>query len=286
MSKLVKGAGKIATAPFKAIHKINKSILSGLKKGYKSLTSTTFGKALLIGATIYLGGAAFGMWNSPFSAINGVFASPAAAELGASTATAASEAGGSLAAGVGEGATAGGGEVAAAETLGGSTSIPSASEVAKEMANSSITMGGGAPSSAGVYADATGATSKGIINSAMRSAPGATPWYQKDLVQYGALMAGAGALQGAFTPNALDVADRQAELERENLEWRNRFLDKNFQVSSLNLGMSPSGQPVRDANGSPIYSTQPVVPGQPGRPVVPTPPRGIINHAMLRSALR
>lgn len=98
------------------------------------------------------------------------------------------------------------------------------------------------------------------------------------LAQYGMVQAGAGALQGAFSPNAIDVEEERAKQERQNLEWRNNFLAPNFNVGSLNLGMTPGSPILRDAAGNPIYQ-----PGQPGVPMAPqaqVAPRGLINTAM------
>jgi hypothetical protein len=225
--KVVKGIGKAV-----------KGIFKGITKTFKAITSSSLGKALLIGATIYLGGAAMGYWNSPFQSINGAFLSPAAAEAGVATATQAAEAGTTLAGGT---EAAGGGLI--------NSALPSA-----------------APSAA---APGVGA---GVVEAAK---PG---FFAGDLAKYGLIQAGAGALQGAFSPNALDTAERQAELERENLAWRNEFLAPNFNVGSFNLGVTPSGESLRDANGNPIYPQQPVVPGAP--PVQPIQPQGFIAAAM------
>jgi hypothetical protein len=273
MSKVVKAI----SAPFKAVANVSKSILSGIKKGFKTLTSSTFGKVLLIAATVYLGGAAFGMWNSPFQAINGAFVSPAAEAAGAVTATGASEAGGSLAAGTGEaaaGTTAGAGDVAVGTTAADTTasSLAAGTEsvgtipASGNLAESATTYGGASGGAAAPTYGAVGGTpSGGIINSFMNN----------PLAQYGMVTAGAGALQGAFSPNAIDVEEERAKQERQNLEWRNSFLAPNFQVGSLNLGMTPGNPVLRDANGNPIY------PAQPGVPMVqPVAPGGIINTAM------
>jgi hypothetical protein len=267
MSKVVKGIGKAV-----------KGIVKGVKKAYKSITKSTLGKALLIGATIYLGGAALGYWNSPFTSINGVLAggAPAAAEAGAVTATQATEAGTTLA-GV-EGGT-------AAETLGAGINIEPASAVAKEMAAGSTVLGGGSAAApvSGVYAPAAEATKGGFIKN----------WWAglSDPVKLGFTVSGmqtaGNMLASAFSPDALDVAERQAELERENMQWRNDFLyGKNLDVGQFQLGMTPSNQPLRDSQGNLIYATPQVAlaaPGvQPVQPAQPIQPRGFIAQAMGR----
>lgn len=281
----MKAVKSIVGAPFKAVAGVSKKILGGVKKAFKSLTSSTFGRALLIGATIYLGGAAFGMWNSPFTSINGAFTSQAAAEAG--TASAASDAAAVAAdaapvaaeTGAAAGTDAAAAGAGAADTTAANLSASSAVTPATEslgsipasgnIADAATTYGGSSAAAPGSSFSYLGEPAKkGIIDSFMSN----------PLAQYGMIQAGAGALQGAFTPNAMDVAEKQAELDRQNLEWRNNFLKPNWQVGSLNLGMTPSGQPIRDANGNLVYPTQPGVPQiQPPQPVVPT---GIINTAM------
>lgn len=66
----------------KAIKGIGKAI----KKTVKKVVSSKIGKALLIAATIYIGGAALGAWSSPFQSINGVLAG--GAKVGTATGTA------------------------------------------------------------------------------------------------------------------------------------------------------------------------------------------------------
>lgn len=46
-------------------------VIKSFSKVVKKVVSSKIGKALLIGATIYLGGAALGAWSSPFQSING-----------------------------------------------------------------------------------------------------------------------------------------------------------------------------------------------------------------------
>jgi hypothetical protein len=252
-----------------SVTKAVKKVVKGVKKAFKSITKSSLGRALLIGATIYLGGAAMGWWNSPWQSINGAFLSPAAAEAGVATGTAATEAGTSIAAA--EGGTAAG--TGAAETLGAGTVIEPASAVAQEMAASSSLLGG-APATTGVYAPAAEAAKGGLISN----------WWagQPDLVKFGVattgMQAGGQLLASAFSPDALDVAEREAELARENEQWRQNFLMPNYNVGQFQLGMNPSNQPLRDAQGNLIYPTSPVTPTPPG--VQPVNPQGFIQSAM------
>lgn len=252
MSKVVKGIGKAV-----------KGIFKGISKTFKSITKSSLGRALLIGASIYLGGAYLGAWQGPSWMPT---MSTVAAEAGVATGTAAAEAGTTLA-GVEGGA--------AAETLGAGTVIEPASAVAQEMAAGSTVLGGGSAAApmSGVYAPAAEATKGGLISNWLAGQP--------DLVKFGVattgMQAGGQLLASAFSPNALDVAEREAELARENEKWRNEFLQPNWAVGKFNLGISPSGQPLRDANGNLVYPTQPGAP-QP-QPVVP---QGFIASAMGR----
>lgn len=288
----MKAVKSVVGAPFKAIAKTSKGILKGAKKAFKSITKSSFGKALLIGATIYLGGAAFGLWNSPFQAVNGAFLSPAAAEAGVATGTAATEAGTTLAAAEGAGAAgAGAGEAAA-------TSLANEAAVAETMTSAGAA-GGGAGASGGtgiLNASMSGMEpgyeailDKGVYGTVNAAVPGGpltpsvtgaakTGFFSGDLAKFGLIQAGAGALQGAFSRDAIDVAEREAELERENLAWRNQFLSPNFDVGQIDLGMKPSNQPLRDMNGNLIYPAQTPQP-QPPQPVVP---QGFIQATLPR----
>lgn len=78
MSKVVSGIGK-------AVKSIGKAI--------KKVASSKVGKALLIAATIYVGGAALGAWSSPFQSINGVLAGGAKASTAQSALAAGNTAG-------------------------------------------------------------------------------------------------------------------------------------------------------------------------------------------------
>lgn len=256
---------KAIKAPFKAIAKVSKGILKGVKKAFSAITKSSLGKALLIGATIYLGGAAFGLWNSPFQAINGAFVSGAAPAL--ETATAVTEAGSTLA--------------TAGEAAAGANAVaPSAAALTNEAAIAeTMTSAGAAGGGSGIINSALPpVVEMGTKASAADIAAAAKPgFFSGDLAKYGLIQAGAGALQGAFSPDAIDTAERQAELERENLKWRNDFLAPNFSVGQFALGISPSGQPLRDASGNLIYP-QP----QPAQPPQPVAPQGFIQATLPR----
>ncbi len=111
MSKVVKGIGK-------AVKSIGKAI--------KKVASSKVGKALLIAATIYVGGAALGAWSSPFQSINGVLAGGAKASTAQSALAAGNTAGtaaGTTAAANSVGPLASGYVAPAAQTAQAATSI-------------------------------------------------------------------------------------------------------------------------------------------------------------------
>jgi hypothetical protein len=88
------------TAFAKGVKKVVKKVVKGVKKIYKKITESKLGKALLIGAAIFTGGAALGFWNMPAwipgaANINGVLtkAGSQAAQAAAGTATTGATAG-------------------------------------------------------------------------------------------------------------------------------------------------------------------------------------------------
>lgn len=262
----------------KAVSNVGKKFLGGVKKAWKSVTSSTFGKVLLIAAAIYLGGAAMGYWNSGIGGVDGALVSQTGAELGTGTVTA--EGGSGLAQATSVGAEVGMDDAAlassqkaaadaAAKTAlaeGGGTNA-----VANSFAPGSTPGTGGAPYSTPPGNSLDLSVPQYANSGAVPPVPGtggapynipprppAESWFSKmpGPAQYGliagATQVGGQALASAFSPNAMDVANRQAELERENAQWRYDFLQPNFQVGSVNTGFRPAGQPV--------------VPGQPVPP--------------------
>lgn len=264
MSKIVKGIGKAV-----------KGIIRGVRKFFKS----KFGKLLLAGAAIYLAGGAAGWWNTPFSSVNGAFlgASPVAAE--AATATAAGDlaaAGSTLVDSAGAAVGAGTGGAVAADTAAALNAAPAAIETATVPAAAAVEsplFSGGAVEKAtlgvgggGTAAPAAAAKSGGILNNLFSS----------DLAKYGAITVGGNMLAGAFSPNELDMAEKQAELERKNLAWRQKFLAPNFEVGNIPIP-KPTG------NMLPPGATPAVPPGyavDANGNVVPVQQPGIINTAM------
>lgn len=255
MSKIVKGV-------FKGI----KKIVKGVTKTFKSILKSPLGKALLLAAVIYTGGAALGYWQSPFASINGaltgggVSESAAAAALegggaaGAAGATGTAAATEAAAAGAGA---AGAGSATAAE-IAASGAVPS---IATSPAGYALNM-----SAAGTGAAKTG----GLIASAMNN----------PLSQYALIQAGAGALESAFSPNEVDLMREQQRIRQEEIDRQNQ----NYNVGGIDVG-KPG-----DAGGP--QAAQKAQPPPPGfmydkfGNLVPQPlpqqPRGFINTAMAR----
>ena len=130
----------------KAIKGIGKAV----KKTVKRVVSSKIGKALLIAATIYIGGAALGAWGSPFTSINGVLAGGAKAGASAGTTNLASL-----------GSTASTGTTAAAGTAGGTAGTVNLGSL-------------GAGAGAGTGTAATTTAAGGTINLGSLGATGAT----------------------------------------------------------------------------------------------------------------
>ena len=87
MSSIVKGVKKIV----KGIGKAVKGVVEGVKKVFTEILDNKWGKWLLLGAAVFLGGAAFGLWQSPWASINGAWAGGAATGAEISTAAATAE---------------------------------------------------------------------------------------------------------------------------------------------------------------------------------------------------
>jgi len=272
MSKVVRSIGRAV-----------KKVAKGIGKAFKKVVSSKFGKILMVAAAIYLGGAALGMWNSPFASVNGALAGGGtAATPGAAAAGAAPGVGATAAEGVAattqavEGAVgaAGAGTTAAGETA---TQLTAAAQGAGAAAPAAATAPAGtglinanlAPvvemGTAAPAADiARYAATAGSAGAAGGAAAGG--WLSNPLVQYGLIQGAMGGLQGAFSPDPVEVARKQAQ-------WQMEFLAPNFDLKNLDLG-APSGAVLRDARGNPVYDEQ-------GRPYQP-PQAGIINRQLPR----
>ena len=176
---------------------------------FRRFSKTDLGRAAITGAALYFGGVELGWWEGPFTATAGV--APA------------TEAGGGLAQELlagGEAATAGTAQAAAPAV----TQTALGSEIARAPVTNTVATGGGANLSAQeMYAPKVAEGKNWFTN-------------LHPLAQYGLLQSGMGAVQGAFTPNAIDVEQERAKLAREEDERRRKIWNQNTAVGNVNLG--------------------------------------------------
>ncbi len=259
--KIVKGIGKAI-----------KGIVGGVKKVFKKITSSKIGKAILIGATIYLGGAALGAWKAvgPFARINGVLAgggqAASVAATGEATATgavtkAAETAISNVLTTGGSGLTAPGAGVLA-------PGVPVTAATGATAAQSTLAAQQAATASQAGIGTAVGETGKQLLGPGV----GTTVSGRGNVIQ--SLMKGAGekltkvagfvdnhpyasammlnAAASALSPNEMDMM--QSKFDREDSERERR--EKNLDVADIDLGISPSRRPLRRiSTGMPVYNT-------------------------------
>ncbi len=169
-----------------------RGVVRGVKKVFKEVTDSKIGKALLVAATVYVGGGMLGAWNTPFESINGVL--NAGSKLGGG--------------GGGTAATA-----AEATTTGANMLAPTGKTIATTAGGSPGTINLGSLG-AGSAAPAAGAgAGAGAAGSAALTAPtgftagtGATATGAGGTVNVGSLGTGAGAAGGAGAGTAATTA--------------------------------------------------------------------------------
>jgi hypothetical protein len=227
-----------------------------IKSAVKKVTKSKLGKALLIGAAVFVGGAMLGAWNAPGALgakINGALAKGAAgAAKGGATAHAATN-------------------TAAGMT---STALPAAAPSGAAIANSVIPAGVtpgatgavmGAPS-AGVMmpggmgaaaegAAATGAMKTGVISrmmeGAVSAAKGTASFANKHPFIAGAAVNG---VASALSPDEIDLMREKQRIEQEDEDRRRRERDANLNIGDINLGMRPNTTPLQyQSTGQNIY---------------------------------
>lgn len=233
---------------FKKIGKAVKSVVKGVKKVFKEVTDSKIGKALLVGAAVFLGGAALGFWNVPqwvpFSSnINGAFTSNAASVATTGEATATS----SLASGVGP--TTGPGFSAGGMTS--TATLPSATPasgftLAGQTATTmpTVSAGGG-----GSFAVNSGA-SKGLIGKIGDGAKAVGNFINENPV---VSMMGMNAMASMAAPDEIDMLNEQKKLLDDDRDRREANLD----VRGINFNFSPQRQPLTFlSTGQPIYGAK------------------------------
>lgn len=249
----------------KAISGIGKavgSIAKGIGKAFKAVVKSPIGRVALLAAGVYLGGAAMGMWDSAFPAVNGALSgAPVATEavaagnagsmLASAPATTLTDAGTSA---IGEAVT---------NAAGGSTATGAGQTLTEVAANAAPVVDaigqGAAPvmeaGRAASVADKARLLSGGggIINNALGFA------------QKNPLLAAVGlnAAAGAFQPSQIDILDEKYKKEQEQYRFLQDAAARNQNIGNVNLGVG-APQPVsvlRDANGLPVYGTGGIING-------------------------
>ena len=254
MSKLVKG-----------IKKAVKGIVKGVKKVFKKITKSTFGKVLLGAAAIWLGGAAFGLWNTPFKAVNGAFVKSSAGQL-AQTGTTQTLEGAAGAAGGAEGL-----------AVGTEVSIGEAGKaVVNSAADTAVSSIAAAPTTAGsaLQAAQTGAAipqaASGAISSlgpeaislaktagATKQATGPLAWLGRQGSKIANFtkenpLAATMLYSGAASALAEDPADAMRRQSEEHARFAYGNIDFGESGASSHL-QRPTGNQLTHRDGTPVY---------------------------------
>ena len=239
--------------------------MSKIKKGLKKIAKSKLFKAVLIAATIYVGGAALGAWNAPGALgakINGALlkggakaATGAAAKTTAATNTAA-------------GITTSALPAAPLAPVVASTAAPTAGAA---IANSVIPAGVGTGTGAIAGAAApTAATTSFMMNGAVESTA------KKGVISR--MMEGAGnvaqaagsfankyplptamiaqGVAGALTPDQMEIEQERQRMAIEEDDRQREIRNQNLLVGGIDLGQAPQKQPIRYAStGDPILQS-------------------------------
>tara|TARA_Y100000310_G_scaffold304012_1_gene342796 strand:+ start:1048 stop:1707 length:660 start_codon:yes stop_codon:yes gene_type:complete len=200
------------------VKKAVSSIWKGIKTVFKKITSSTIGKVLLAAAAIYLGGAAFGMWESPFAAVNGAFTKGAELAsqqlLPGQTVGVAGQTGGTAA--------------------GGSSVV---AETGKAVIGQAPGRGAALPVMQG---GASEAAKTGFLAKLGRGA--------KAVGKY----AGEHELLTAATLSG--IASMTGEDESDLMAQRRKDIAANFEgAGDIDLGFNPTGNPLKTSSGTPVY---------------------------------
>lgn len=154
-----------------------------------------------------------------------------------------------------------------ANAVGGSTLPP----VPDYTLGSKLPSTAGMPVSAGSTStpSATAAAKPGLISNMMKN----------PMAQYAMVQAGSGALQGAFTPNAEDVAKYNQQLQQQNLQWLQQFYAPNYDFGNQIQLPTATGKPLTNSAGNPVFPT-----ASPAA-AMPATGRGLIAGAASKAAL-
>jgi len=245
-------------------------VVKGIGKAVKKVLSSKIGKALLIAATIYIGGAALGAWQSPFTSINGALAGGAKASTGvqmAASGEAAAAAGtaansvGPLASGyAGASAPAAAGsaglDLAALSSVPGITPAAAATPTAAASTTTALSASPIAPatnaqklgSMVGKPEAVFGAAEapKGIISKIMSGAQPAMDFMVKNPLPTAMMLGAAGS---AAAPDEIDMIREQKKQEDKERVRR----EKNLDIAGIDINMRASKAPLMDNSGNPVY---------------------------------
>lgn len=239
MSGIIKGAVKAV-----------KGIFKGIKKVFKKITSSTIGKVLLAAATIYLGGAAFGMWETPFASVNGAFVSGTKAAATAAgtdvsalpiftegTGIAGTSGAAGASTGLAPGAVAGEIGSAAIPTTAGTSSM-----LAPTAASESLLAG--VPGT--IPGAATGATTTGGALSKIGAGIGKVAKFAGEHPL--ATTMGLSAIASGLGPDEEDLLSLQDKLKQKRID------SAYSGIGEINLGVSAGDDKrLKDTEGTPIY---------------------------------
>lgn len=289
MSKAVKSVGKAVKGVVKGVAKVAKAattVARGVVKGVGKLVSrvakSDIGKALLIAATIYFGGAAFmgamggaaagsGFMGTIAGAVKGAGAGITSAWGGLTSAATAfmggnmAGAGSALSQGFMGANAAGGAAVAGAAPLAGA-----ASTAATSFANPGLLQAANIPGAAGA---AGGAASGGLLS-------GLSPMAQYGLIQSGSQLVG-GMMQGAAADKQYQEELRQEELARQR---RNENIGAQIIRPADEMGDYPTIQEREEMRRIDPITGQPILAGSPrqvgliGGAFQPHPMLSSLNH--------
>lgn len=248
------------------------SLLSSLGKTFSSITSNPIGKALLIGAAVYAGGSALGMWDSDLASIGGSFGSDAAAS-GMDAAPAAVEAAqGATQSSVADqfaGANVAGVDATPFDVLQGKDATPlmQSQDAAQDMDTGGITAD--RPSFMGHAAEQLGLSQgnpgeidqfmgglKGEIRNPVNGAGqaymppdvrgtlgpksnGFLDFFSSPLAKAALITQAGGAIRGAFEPTPEDIAKAKYEAQLAYDRATRSDRAQNYNVSGVNMGMKP-----------------------------------------------
>lgn len=206
---------------FKSIFKGVGKVFHTVVAGAKSFISSNIGKAVLVGAAIYLGGAAMGAWKTGFDSIDGSLASTNwGSSSGTGVSTGESAATPSVADTAASTATGGMTDTTKGVGLGGQSADQVSRANATPYSPPAPVQTGGFMSTMGKVGDTVG----GAVS-------GAAKWMAANPIP---TLVGGQMLASAFSPNNLDVIDKQEQV-RINEENRRKqdIADANARISGV-----------------------------------------------------